>query len=283
MVNGGSMVAVAGLVIPMVGCSSPGSPSGANRGPSSDASHGGTRDGGAADAPSAHRRSDAAQPSSDAAHSSADAGCPAISCPPLYCDGGCSNGILTVCEVLSPGEPNGCPACSPGIEMQQEVCFYGCGSDRYECRTSPTDAAIGCSANRVMVQQGMFGGDASPAVALAQFQASDGPVILIATNAATACAATLDAGIAPDPGNVAVLSIPTQGQTGTFSQSGATLTSWSDGGLTTVAASQGNLSIGLVEPGQGVMGTYDLLFGTSLEHGSFTAPACNVCALGSGR
>jgi hypothetical protein len=132
-----------------------------------------------------------------------------------------------------------------------------------------------------MVQQGMFGGDASAAVALSQFYAS-GPVILIATNAATACAATLDAGIAPGAGNVAVLSIPTEGQTGTFSQSGATLTIWSDGGPTVVPASQGNLSIGLFEPGQGLMGTYDLLFGTSLEHGSFTAPACNVCALGSG-
>jgi hypothetical protein len=68
--------------------------------------------------------------------------------------------------------------------------------------------------------------------------------------------------------------------TGTFSYGGALL--YLGNGTDGEAATAGSITASLnqADDGGGVIGSYDLTFGSDVERGTFVAPTCDICAVG---
>jgi hypothetical protein len=211
-----------------------------------------------------------------------DAGSDASSqtkCPPVGCDAGCSNGIVYECLVLSP-PPGGCVGAQPAMEF----CPFGCTPQApSSCNFNPVDGGVasGCVASSVTGLSGTIGGgDAGTVVAVTVFNTA-GDRVIIATGAAAACAVEGDAGLSADAGVASVLILPTPSNFGGMAPAtGAQRITWANGVPTTEVATAGTVTIGLDQPGGGKMGRYDVTFGTSVEQGTFVAPACDFCTWG---
>jgi hypothetical protein len=61
--------------------------------------------------------------------------------------------------------------------------------------------------------------------------------------------------------------------------SAAVLTVWKDGAVQVdnEYATSGSVDVNLNDPIGGLMGSYDLVFGSDAERGTFIAPACDAC------
>ena len=130
--------------------------------------------------------------------------------------------------------------------------------------------------------------------------------IVVATSASAACGANSDAGAATKAGRGAVLTLLVPAMSaGTFpigagdsavpimvstdnagvgvrqgGRSVALLTAWKTGVLAFDGqrAASGTVALNLEQPGGGTIGSYDLMFGSDEEQGTFIAPECDICA-----
>jgi hypothetical protein len=190
----------------------------------------------------------------------------------------CRNDLATHCRPLNP------PAC--GSQTAPEFCPYGCSPDiPGTCNVSPTDGAApsSCRASFAVIQQGELssGGSERP-VAATRFLAAETHVV-VATSAGVACTSTSDGGGAPLSGSgvLLVLSLPANfaGEITVGSGASARLRHWANGGLVDdQLAISGSAWLSLSQPGGGTIGSYDLTFDSSVERGTFVAPACDLCA-----
>jgi hypothetical protein len=109
------------------------------------------------------------------------------------CDGGCRNGLVTVCLALDP------PGC--GGQSLTQFCPYGCTPDGPEpCNFYPVDGAVSsrCIASSATIQPGTLQEQGATApVAVTTFLPTEARVI-IATTASAACTAAGEAGATTD-------------------------------------------------------------------------------------
>jgi hypothetical protein len=214
------------------------------------------------------------------------------------CKSGCGGGLVTMCLVLDP------PGC--GAQTAVGFCPYGCTPNGPElCNFYPVDGAVssGCIASSATIQQGMLQTSGVP-TATTSFLSS-GPQVIIATSAGAACkTSAVDGGVSSDEnGAVLALLVPPM-SAGTFvvgashaiaepmvakndagvamfdlGGSAAQLTVWKTGSLVpdTSYATSGSVVVNESDPIGGLMGSYDLAFGTEVERGTFIAPACDPC------
>jgi hypothetical protein len=221
---------------------------------------------------------------SDATASGEDSGSSGLEPPGAdgsceVCDAGCSNGLVTICLVLDP------PGC--GAQAGTQFCPYGCSPDAPGgCNFSPVDGGVvgGCSASSVTIQRGALldAGGAPVAVSSAVGVANQ---IVIATSGGLAC--RIEGGDeVPNVAGDAValtLDIP-MFSTGSFGYTNAQLSVWKNGTNVIGAAvpTAGSITVSLSQPGEGggMIGSYDLTFGSDVEQGTFVAPTCDICAVG---
>ena len=198
------------------------------------------------------------------------------------CHAACSNGLVTTCLVLDP------PGC--GSQPSTQFCPYGCAAGTESmCNFYPVDGAVpsGCIANSVTPQQGALSGQWSDALVAVTSTHGTEMRVIVATGASAACASEGDAGVATGLGSGALLTmlLPTNfaGQVAIGSGASAVLTMWKNGALLidNQMATSGSVSLNLSQPGGGLMGSYDLSFGSDEETGSFVAPECDICPAGS--
>ncbi len=185
------------------------------------------------------------------------------------CQTGCSGGLVTLGDVLTP------PGC--GSQCQTSFCPGGCSSDAKTCLNfnGPDGGPGSCIASNLTATSGAFG---SHGVAVAQ-----DTTIRLASSAPVACELASDAGLATlgSPASAIVIDFPPN-MAGTIDVTSgsplAKLVTRNDGGVTELAATSGSVEVNVSQPGGGLIGSYSLMFGSDLEEGSFTAPACDVCA-----
>jgi len=191
------------------------------------------------------------------------------------CKGGCANGLVTMCLVLTP------PGC--GAQSSLEFCPYGCTPQGPEpCNFYPVDGAVpsGCIASSAQIAAGKLKGSPTP-TATTSFSPG-GPIVTIATGADAAChGADSDGGQAPaGSGVVLTLALPSN-TAGTFpvGVNTAALTIWKDGSVEMdhQSATAGSVMVNVNDPIGGLVGSYDLTFGVDREQGTFIAPACDAC------
>jgi hypothetical protein len=194
------------------------------------------------------------------------------------CNGGCKNGLVTVCLVLTP------PGC--GSQPSTQFCPYGCAPDAPGgCNFYPADGAVpsGCGASSATMLQGALSGAGSDARAATSFLSTETRVV-VATSANAACASTADAGVAAPSGSGAALTISLRmnfaGQVAIGNGVSAQLMTWKNGVsvINNQNATAGTISLNLNQPGGGTMGSYDLAFNAGEEKGTFVAPECDICA-----
>jgi hypothetical protein len=211
------------------------------------------------------------------------------------CDGGCSNGLMTMCLAL---DPPGCPA-----QIALGFCPGGCAPQG--CIDYPVDGATsGCVASSATTHQGVLA-VGSGAVAVTRF-ASASPLVVVATSKTIACATSSSDGGAIYGGDGAVLAIqlvPNEAGTEEIradhivshatvvkndagmdtlvpGEAVAQLTVWKNGALVEDAeyATSGTAIVNVFDPIGGAIGSYDLTFGNGdEEQGTFIAPACDPC------
>jgi hypothetical protein len=193
--------------------------------------------------------------------------------PCEVCDAGCSNGLVTMCLVLTG---------SCGSQPSISFCPYGCSPDAPGgCNLSPFDGAVtpGCIASAATIQQGVLQGQGTP-VAVTTFLSPTAERVIIASSASVACAIQGgDAGTGAPLNGAAITFMADTCCTGA---SGAQLTVWKNGVVVIDAqnATSGSAGESLNQPGTGggTMGGYNLTFGSDVEEGSFVAPTCDICA-----
>lgn len=194
------------------------------------------------------------------------------------CDGGCSNGLVTMCLALDP------PGC--GAQSALGFCPGGCTPQGPEaCNYYPVDGATsGCVASSATIQQGALQGASAP-VAITSFSSSS-PRVIVATAQAASCSASNDDGGQTFAGDGAFLALdvaPNEAATEAVpGQAVAHLTAWQNGVLVrdAEAATSGTVSVNVYDPSGGVMGSYDLTFDNGdVEQGTFIAPACDPCTM----
>jgi hypothetical protein len=183
------------------------------------------------------------------------------------CNGGCKNGLVTVCLGLLP------PGC--GSQSSTQFCPYGCAPDASGgCHFYPEDGAVpsGCAASSATIVQGALSGAGSDARAATSFLATETRVV-VATTANAACASTVDAGVAPPSGSGAALTMSLlmnfAGQVAIGAGVRAQLTTWKNGAfvINNQSATAGTVSLNLNQPSGGTMGSYDLMFTADEEMG----------------
>jgi hypothetical protein len=212
-------------------------------------------------------------------------------CHGYDCNAGCSNGIVTMCDILSP-LPGGCPS----VEVATSFCPFGCNQDKSEdsCNYYPTDAGM-CGASAATITTGMLTPSDGHAPQAVSALVSSMVRVTVATSLGAACTAGVDAGLDLGTTSGAFLTfLVPQSATGTVLVTGATLTVWKSGVpvLRDEASTSGSVRVTLQDfhtvsnemTGDsiqgGIVGTYDVSFGSDVEQGSFIAPLCNACPAG---
>jgi hypothetical protein len=195
------------------------------------------------------------------------------------CHASCSNGLAVTCLPMAPG---GC-----GNQATNRFCPGGCSDAAPgECSDAPADGAapMSCAASTTTIMAGTLGARATDgAVAVSTFFATETRVV-VATSAAAVCASTsrVMADVFQGSGALLTLRLPPNfaGTVDVDTGGVAELTTWQDGALVIdhARAMGGTMSLTLEQPNGGTIGSYDLVFPSGAEQGTFMAPFCDACA-----
>jgi hypothetical protein len=105
--------------------------------------------------------------------------------------------------------------------------------------------------------------------------------IVVATDRAAACAAA--GGARSSSGASLTLSFPNgfAGRATIGAGAEGHLSAWANGAVTTdnAVATAGSVEVSVNHPGGGTIGSYDLVFDSTHEQGTFIAPDCDICAV----
>jgi hypothetical protein len=194
----------------------------------------------------------------------------------MECHPACSNGLVTRCLPLLP------PGC--GAQPSQTFCPGGCSADAPgECNNASSTAPAGCIASAATTTQGALAAHGSDVpVAVTTFLAAETRIV-VSTSAGAACSSATGTTGALTTGSGALLAfeVPSSfaGTVGVSERgSAARLTSWKNGAIVAdELATLGTIMLNLQQPGGGTMGSYDLVFPSGREQGTFVAPACDIC------